>query len=83
MSVRFGFSAGDFISALELVTTVIDALYESSLTSTEYHELVSQLNSLENALWKVNQIELDESQEAEGIALRQVAVQCQHTIDGF
>ena len=83
MSVGFGFSAGDFIAALELVTTVVNALRESGGSSAEYQALVSQLYTLETALLRVKRLELDESQHAEVVALRQAAAQCQRTIDGF
>jgi hypothetical protein len=82
MSIGFGFSVGDFISAVELVGTVIDALRSSSSASTEYRELISQLLSLESALLQVK-IESEESQSAEEIALLQAASQCQRTIDAF
>jgi len=36
MSVGFGFSAGDVIAALQLVSTVIDALRESGDSFLEY-----------------------------------------------
>ncbi|KAN0098879.1 hypothetical protein V8E51_014542 [Hyaloscypha variabilis] len=44
MPVSFGFSAGDFIAAIELVATVIDALRESGDASSEYREIVRQLS---------------------------------------
>jgi hypothetical protein len=53
MSVGFGFSVGDFIAAIELVGTVIDALRSSGSAATEYRALVSQLLSLETALLQV------------------------------
>jgi hypothetical protein len=83
MSVGFGFSAGDFIAALDLVTTIVSALRESGGSSAEYQALVSQLYTLETALLRVKRLELDESQYAEVIALRQAAAQCQTTIDAF
>jgi hypothetical protein len=83
MSVGFGFSAGDFIAALELVATVIDALRDSGDSSTEYRELISQLLTLETALIAVKRIELDDVQHAEVVALQQAAAQCQRTIDLF
>jgi hypothetical protein len=83
MSVGFGFSVGDFISAIELVGTVIDALRSSGSAATEYRELVSQLLSLETALLQVKRLEFEEGQYMEVIALRQAAAQCQRTIDGF
>lgn len=83
MSVGFGFSAGDFIAALQLVSTVIDALRDSGDSSTEYRSLIQQLFSLETALLKVKRLEADDEQRAEVIALRQAACQCQNTIDRF
>jgi hypothetical protein len=83
MSVGFGFSAGDFISAVQLVGTVIDALRDSGDSSTEYRSLIAQLHTLESALLRVKRLELDDSQYAEVIALRQAAAQCQRTIDAF
>ncbi|CZR68083.1 uncharacterized protein PAC_17982 [Phialocephala subalpina] len=83
MSVGFGFSAGDFIAALQLVSTVIDALRDSGDSSNEYRALVSQLFTLETALLKVKRLEVDDEQHAEVIALRQAACQCQTTIDEF
>jgi hypothetical protein len=83
MSVGFGFSAGDFISALELVGTVYNALRDSGTSSTEYRVLIAQLYTLEKALLRVKALELDESQHAERVALLQAASQCQRTIDAF
>lgn len=83
MSVGFGFSVGDFIAGIELVHTVIGALRESGDSSTEYQELISQLYTLETALQRVKQVELDDIQHSEAVALRQAASQCQRTIDGF
>lgn len=83
MSVGFGFSAGDFIAALNLVHTVVDALRSSGDSSTEYRELISQLYTLETALISVKRIELDDTQHAEHVALMQAAAQCQRTIDAF
>ncbi len=82
-AMSFGFSAGDFISALELVTTVVNALRESGGSSAEYHALIKQLYALESALIRVKQLEVDDAQHAEVVALRQAAAQCQNTIDTF
>jgi hypothetical protein len=83
MSVGVGFSAGDFISALQLVATVADALRASGASSSEYRALISQLYALETALLRVKHLELDDSQHSEAVALRQAASQCQWTIDVF
>jgi hypothetical protein len=83
MSVGFGFSAGDFIAALELVGTVIDALRDSGSAIAEYRELLGVLYSLETSLIHVKRLEVHGLQNAELIALRQAAAQCQRTIDNF
>ena len=83
MSVGFGFSAGDFIAALNLVNTVVASLRDAGGSSAEYQSLISQLYALETALLRVKRLELDDSQSAEVVALRQAASQCQNTIDTF
>lgn len=83
MSVGFGFSVGDFLAALKLVGTVIDALREASGSCAVYRELLHELLTLETALLQVKRLDLDNGQRTEKIALRQAAVQCQHTIDEF
>ncbi|KAN0117809.1 hypothetical protein V8E51_003786 [Hyaloscypha variabilis] len=82
MSLNFSFSPRDFMSAIELVGTIIDAL-RSSGVSAEFRELVCQLLSLESALIQVKRLEFEECQYAEVIALRQAAAQCHRTIDAF
>lgn len=83
ISVGFGSSAGDFIAALDLVSTVIDALRDSGDSSTEYRALNSQFFTLETALIKVKRLDVDEEQHAEVVSLRQAACQSQNTIDTF
>jgi hypothetical protein len=83
MAVGFSFSIGDFIATLELLGTAIDALRDSGSASAEYRELLRVLYGLETALIQVKRLEVDESQRAELIALKQAAAQCQRTIDGF
>ncbi|KAF7505449.1 hypothetical protein GJ744_000776 [Endocarpon pusillum] len=83
MPVGFGFSAGDFIAALKLVGTVIDALRDGGEAGLAYRELVRELYSLETALLHVKRLDGEEIPQAEVISLRQVAAQCQSTIDDF
>lgn len=86
MPVPFGFEVGDFIAALELVGTINNALRESGGSGSEYRELVNQLSQLydlETALLQVKQLELEDEQPSEHIALRQAASRCQQTIDNF
>lgn len=81
--MSFGFSVGDFVTALQLVGTVISAIRESGGSGAEYRELVNELYSLETALLQVKQLELEEDQRSEYFALRQAAAQCQKTIGAF
>ena len=83
MPVGFGFSAGDFIAALKLVGTVIDALRDSGEVGLAYRELVRELYGLETALLHVKRLDGEEIPQAQVISLRQVAAQCQSTIDDF
>ncbi|ESZ93230.1 hypothetical protein SBOR_6386 [Sclerotinia borealis F-4128] len=83
MSAGFGFSVGDFIAAIDLVATVIDALRESGNCSSEFREIVRQLDTLEDTLRRVKRLELNDSQQGEGIALQKAASRCQITIHEF
>ena len=84
MPVGFGFSASDFISALSLVATVIDAVRECGESSSEYRALIAQLHTLQGALVRVKALGIDDAQQGDlVIALQQAAAQCQTTIDGF
>ena len=90
MSIGFGFSFGDFVTALGLVRDVIEALQDSGTARVEYRQLLRQLYSLEKALQHVNRLELDEVEEIDGVdrsseiaALREAASQCQRSIDDF
>ena len=71
MSVGFGFSVGDFLAALKLVGTVIDALRESSHASSSFRSLINELYALEYVL-----LDLDDGHNFEKHALRQAASQC-------
>lgn len=83
MTVPFGFSVGDFVAAIELVGTVIDAVQASGQTSQRFRDLIRLLFSLETALIQVKDIQLHESMYAEHTALTRTALECQRTIDDF
>ncbi|KAJ0419919.1 hypothetical protein BJY00DRAFT_285409 [Aspergillus carlsbadensis] len=83
MPIGFGFSVGDILATLKLVGTVIDSLRESSHAGSNFRSLIQELYALETALLHVKRLELDESQNADKVALRNTACQCQRTIDAF
>lgn len=81
--MAFGFSVGDFLSAISVVETVIASLNSASGSSAEYQSLITQLYTLESVLLRVKLLELDDSQNAQVTALREAAAQCEGTIDAF
>ncbi|MCJ1382343.1 hypothetical protein MMC17_005456 [Xylographa soralifera] len=83
MSVGFGFSAGDFIAAIQLVASVIDALREVGGAGDRFHDLVRELSILQHALERVQALTYDESQHFGLVALYQAAAQCQLAISDF
>ena len=81
MSAGFGFSVGDFIAALQLVGTIIDALHKTGNAQSEYQDLIDGRLTLENTLSRLKQFKFEESLSAERIALEEAASLCQNTID--
>ena len=84
MAAPFGFSAGDFIAAVNLVGEIISALRETGGARSKYRGLLDELDSLETALLKVKLINPEEIQNANhAVALQQAASRCLQTIDHF
>ncbi len=51
---------GDFLAALSLVGTIIDALLESSHASSSFPSLIDEVYALESALLRVKRLDLDD-----------------------
>jgi hypothetical protein len=81
--MSFGFSVGDFISALELVGAIIASLREVGGAKAQFRELTRELFGLETALLRAKLLEFNEDLHEDYIALTQAACQCQVTIDDF
>jgi len=81
--MSFGFSVGDFISALEVAGVMIDALRASGRAARQYRGLIKELQSLRLALLAIQTLEIDESLFAYESALRIMASQCLGTINDF
>lgn len=81
--MSFGVSAGDFIAALGLIAKVVQALDDSRGAGEEYKELVSELNTLRNALKRIESLQVEDELQPQLAALRQAAGQCHTTIDRF
>ena len=50
MSIGFGFSVGDFVAALELAGTNLNAFRKAGDAQSEYQELIGELLTLKTAL---------------------------------
>jgi len=81
MVVPFGVSVGDFISGIQLIHTIIEALEDSAGSSAEYQGIIRELKGLESALNCV--MDLDIEDEAQEVAMREAAAQCSKTIQEF
>jgi hypothetical protein len=79
----FGFSVGDFVVGIQLVKDLIKALNEAAGAKASYRRLIAELLNLDEALGRVRELRVDESQAAQKIALEQVATQCQESITDF
>ena len=51
--MSFGTSVGDFVTALQLVGTVVNEIRDSGGSGAEYRELIHELYGLETALLQV------------------------------
>ena len=84
MAAPFGFSAGDFIAAINLVGDIIAALRETSGARSNYRGLIAELDSLKTALVKVKVLDPKDIQRpGDAVALQQAASRCLDTIDDF
>lgn len=81
--MAFGFSATDFVKAIELVIQLGDALRATSEARSRFRDLIHELYALENALLQVKRLDLDGDLEMERRALCSAASQCQLSIDRF
>ncbi|MCJ1476114.1 hypothetical protein MMC13_004779 [Lambiella insularis] len=61
MSIGFGFSVGDLLSAIEVIIDVVQALKDSTGAAAEYKELRAVLDGLQFALQSVKDCKLDQA----------------------
>lgn len=83
MAAAFGFSVGDFINGIKLVTDLVSALRDSQGSSSEFLELSSQLYGLEQALIFAKSLKFFEDEIAQFTALHLAIGRCRVTIDAF
>lgn len=83
MAAAFGFSVGDVLAVVNLVSTVIDSLRSASGSGSQYRDLVSELQTLKDSLIHVKHVALNETQDVGQNALLAAVAQCQQTVDEF
>ena len=81
MVFPLGVSIGDFISSIELVSTITAILKDSTGSSAEYNEPVRELENPEAALKQVRDLEV--GSDFQKAALRKAAAECSQTIASF
>lgn len=81
MAASFRIPVRDFVEVVTLVSTVVDALRESSESSVSFRCLINELYALESVLLRVKRLDRDTCNHVE--ALHQAASQCQGTIFAF
>jgi hypothetical protein len=83
MAAGFGFSVGDFITAIKLLWSIVDAVKECGESTAEYRGLVEDLWHLETAFTQVTRLEFDESLASEREALKKAAEHVETIIRRF
>jgi len=83
MSAGFGFSVGDFVTGINLLKNVIDALKDCGESTAEYRGLTKDLENLMTTLCQVQHLEFDESLLSERDALYKAASYVQGIIEQF
>lgn len=79
----FGFSFGDFIAGIGLVRDLVTALQDGAGATLHYRRLATELLNLERALTEVRFLKVDDYHVSQKIALEQMAMQCQESIEDF
>lgn len=79
--MSFGFSVGDFISAISLIKDVISSLRTASVS--EYRELIIELHGLQRALDEIEHLPRSPEQEPAVNSIKVAALMCQYPLDEF
>lgn len=81
-AVPFGFSFGDFVASIEIIHKAAQALRRSSGAQRQCHQAVADLESIEQALRKVEALTPDSHPETIE-ALRACAFKCSIPLSHF
>lgn len=80
-NMSFGFSAGDFIAAANLIKDVISAV--SGNSRSEYFALELELHALQRALFEIEHLRSVAGQEIAVNSVKAAALMCQYPLDEF
>ena len=81
--MSFGFSVGDFISGINLIKELIEALKEYKGSSQEFLELNNELHELERAMLDAKTLQWCPDEAAQCAALQHAITLCRASIDNF
>lgn len=83
MASAFGFSAGDFISGINLVQHIVRALNDSKGSSKEYLQVIAELRSIESALLQIKSQQESIVKVEQKQALSQAVQECDNSMKNF
>jgi hypothetical protein len=83
MSAGFGFSVGDFIGAVGLISKVCKALRDSRGAAHEYQQVIVELEGLSKALVHLGSLQPSTSNAKHVNAIRGMAFACQLPLQDF
>jgi hypothetical protein len=75
--MSFGFSVGDFITAVDLIAQVASTLREAGGSASQYQHVTSKLGFLDRAIRDVNRLEPVAGLEVTLEAIKTTALSCQ------
>src|SRR5215471_16114624 len=84
MAAGFGFSVGDLIAGLRLLSVSFEAVRGAQTSNSDYASLLSELNSLRLALEAIDDLQLEHrGTEKQTAAIQRSVTSCRECIDDF
>jgi hypothetical protein len=83
MTAPFGFSVGDFISAIQLIQNICEALKTAGGASNHYQRVLVELGGLRNVLDELQKIQPSEGDMGQINTLRAMVHACQLQLHDF
>ena len=83
MTPTFGFSAGDFVAAIQLITKVTKTLRDSGGAAQEYQAVSQELTALVNILEQLGSLNPTDSNAGYVNAVRDLTLSCKPHLETF